>query len=202
MMKGLIFDIKRFSVNDGPGIRTTVFFKGCPLKCLWCHNPEGRSGNVQDVISSHMIGNKTFACSESIGREITINEVIDEIEKDRVFYEESNGGVTLSGGEPFFQFEFLAEILKNLKNKNLHIALDTTGYTNNENIIKIKEYVDIFLYDIKLMDDDLHIKYTGVSNNIILKNLKYLIKIFCFLTNNLYFYTKYLFECLNKCFFG
>ena len=175
MMKGVIFDIKRFSVNDGPGIRTTVFFKGCPLNCLWCHNPEGRSYKIQEVMGSHMIGYKSFACTETIGREITVNEVIDEIEKDRVFYEESNGGVTLSGGEPLFHFEFLFELLKTLKNKNIKIAVDTTGFTETEYLKSILEYVDLFLYDIKAMDDNIHFKYTGVSNKIIFDNLAFIL---------------------------
>jgi pyruvate formate lyase activating enzyme len=176
-MKGTIFDIRRFSVHDGPGIRTTVFFKGCPMGCIWCHNPESRKSNIEEVISEHRIGGKVFPCNEMIGKEMTVSEIIDEVKRDFIFYEESGGGVTISGGEPLYQFNFLKDLLKELGRNNFHTALDTTGYTEENLPEEICGDVDLFLYDIKHMDNDEHIKYTGLPNAGILKNLELLIKL-------------------------
>jgi len=162
--KGLIFNIQQFSVHDGPGIRTTVFLKGCPLRCWWCHNPEGlgfepkKNGRLE------------------IGKYYTVNELFDEIVKDRVFYEESGGGVTFSGGEPLAQIDFLEEILEKCNSVGIHTAVDTSGYTNISSIRKIVNKANLFLYDLKIMDAIQHLKYTEVSNTEILENLDYLMK--------------------------
>jgi pyruvate formate lyase activating enzyme len=174
-MNGFIFDIRRFSVNDGPGIRTTVFFKGCPLSCWWCHNPEGRSCEIQKAKKVDRIGDKTFIIDEVIGKEINAEEVMNEVDKDSIIYEESGGGVTFSGGEPLLQIEFLKSLLSESHKKYYHNVVDTSGYTHRNNLISILDLVDLFLYDIKIMDDEEHKKYTGVSNKIIFENLEYLL---------------------------
>ena len=173
---GLIFDIKRFSVNDGPGIRTTVFFKGCPLNCTWCHNPEGRFCKIEKSLRTNRIGEKEFVIEEQIGEEMKVQKVMEEICKDLIFYEESKGGVSFSGGEPFYQFEFLKELLISSKELNIHTAIDTSGYTPKENISGVLDYTDLFLFDIKQLVDEEHIKYTGVSNKTILDNLNFIIQ--------------------------
>jgi pyruvate formate lyase activating enzyme len=206
---GLIFDIRRFSVNDGPGIRTTVFFKGCPLKCVWCHNPEGLGREPElfwderrclgsthqcTVVCSKkalsgrhgewkLYGEKCNSCGECarrcptgafqiIGSNMTIDELVGIILKDRVFYEHSGGGATFSGGEPFMQPEFLGEVLSRCKQEQLHTAVDTSGYASWEVIGPLLAGIDLFLYDLKLMDDTEHRKFTGVSNRMVLENLK------------------------------
>ena len=172
---GIIFDIKKFAIHDGPGIRTTIFFKGCSMYCWWCHNPESQNIEpefIQKVgIKKGMLSAET---QEIIGRQTTVNEVMAEIEKDMIFYEESNGGVTFSGGEALHQPEFLISLLKRCKEKNIHTALDTSGYVEKEILVKTMDLVDLFLYDLKLIDDDKHTHYTGVSNKVILDNLRFL----------------------------
>ncbi len=205
-MKGIIFDIKRYSIHDGPGLRTTVFFKGCPLRCLWCHNPESQklkpqivwyenrcmgcldcynacSFNAIDTKNAISIvedrctlcGDCIKACStgalEIIGKEYEVVELVKEILKDELFFE-NGGGVTISGGEPFVQYEFLLALLKRLKEEKLHIALDTTGYSKEKELIETIQYVSLFLYDLKLMDSKKHKRYTGVENEMILNNLE------------------------------
>jgi len=168
-----IFDIKRYSINDGPGIRTTIFFKGCPLKCWWCHNPESQNTNPEETngcisrwkTSYEEKGNK-------IGRIVSIEYIMKEIEKDLPFYEESKGGVTFSGGEPMIQIDFLYELLEQCNRKEIHTAIDTTGFVDFKDFEKIYDLTSLFLYDLKLMDDGLHQKYTGVSNNVIHENLR------------------------------
>lgn len=172
---------------DGPGIRTTVFFKGCNLKCVWCHNPEsqtarpqimfykekcthcGRCGNVTEY-------NTDFICfndaKEICGKEYTLDELLKEILKDKSFYDNSNGGITFSGGECMLQIDFLCEILKKCKENGIHTAVDTAGNVPWEYFERILKYTDLFLYDIKLLDSEKHIKYTGCSNKVILDNLK------------------------------
>ncbi len=176
---GIIFDLKRFAIHDGPGIRTTVFLKGCPLRCWWCHNPESQKlaqeiygfGNSRRCASAHDSSN-----GQTIGREVTVPEVMAEVEKDVLFYDESGGGVTFSGGEPLMQPDFLSELLQACRQRAIHTAVDTTGCTDWSVIARINEYVDLFLYDLKLMDEHLHRKYTGVSNKGILRNLHKLCK--------------------------
>ena len=171
MNKGLIFDIRRFTVHDGPGIRTTVFFKGCPLSCIWCHNPEGQVRETEESIKTTVLDGKTFRKEEITGRWMTPEEVIHEIEKDHIFYDESNGGVTLSGGEPLMQPEFLAELLNGLKENGIHTVFDTSGYTTKSNFLSVIDKPDLFYWDIKLMNNADHKNYTGVSNRRILENL-------------------------------
>lgn len=170
-MTGTIFDIKRFAVHDGPGIRTTVFMKGCPLSCLWCHNPEGISPDIEHVPRSVKIGNKTFSESEQIGREVTPEMIMKDILSDRVFMEESGGGVTFSGGEPLMQYNFLVDVLKACNSEDLHTVVDTTGSVSPARLLEVARYTRLFLYDLKLMDDHQHRKWTGVSNRQSLENL-------------------------------
>ncbi|MHA1543310.1 MAG: glycyl-radical enzyme activating protein [Candidatus Hodarchaeales archaeon] len=156
--KGVIFDIKKYALHDGPGIRTTIFFKGCALNCWWCHNPEGISQSIES------------SCGV-VGREISVDELIDEIKKDWIFYEESKGGITISGGEPLLQIDFLSQLVKKVHSViDTSVTLDTSGFASWQTIELIKDEIDLFLFDIKLMDDELHQKYTGVSNKEILSN--------------------------------
>ena len=169
---GIIFDIKRFAVHDGPGIRTTVFLKGCPLRCAWCHNPESMSAAICEVPKTVRIGDKTFCENEMVGREITVEELMRELEKEKIFMDESGGGVTFSGGEPLMQPEFLNKALKACKNAGMHTAVDTSGYARWEILEKTAGLTDLFLYDIKIIDDEKHQEFTGVSNKLILENLR------------------------------
>ena len=207
MEKGIVFNIQKFCVNDGPGIRTTVFLKGCPLRCAWCHNPESHKKAPEllygadkcigcgacaricgEGAHSFDSGKHTFlrdkctccgACAEACpskalelsGGEKTGGEVIDEVLRDKIFYENSGGGVTLSGGEPLMQYDFAYAILKEAKVQGIHTALETCGYATREKIERIASVVDLFLYDFKLYDSELHEKYTGVGNGEIIENL-------------------------------
>ncbi len=166
MLKAMIFDIQRNSFVDGPGVRTTVFFKGCILKCKWCHNPESQSFEKQTLFN------------KPCGKEMTVDEVLQIVMKDKVFYDASGGGVTFSGGECMLQIDFLAEVLKRCRENGIHTAVDTAGHIKWESFEKIMPYTDMFLYDIKLATDELHQKWTGVSNILILENLKRLSKEF------------------------
>ncbi len=157
---GIVFDLKRFSVKDGPGIRTTVFLKGCQLRCVWCHNPESWNPALE------MVGN------ESIGREMTTSEVMEEVLADRIFYEKSGGGMTLSGGEPMMQFDFARELLEIAKANGVHTALDTCGFAPWERLQDLLPLVDLFLYDFKVTNPEQHRTLTGVSNELILENLQ------------------------------
>jgi len=172
--KGIIFDIRRFSVNDGPGIRTTVFFKGCPLSCWWCHNPESRERTEERSVRHVKLGGKDFERDEVTGKRTTAGEVMQEIERDRLFYDESGGGVTFSGGEPLLQEAFLFELLNRCRKSGIHTALDTSGYATRDAMAHIAPLAGLVLFDLKIMDHSLHLKYTGVSNIPILENLKYL----------------------------
>ncbi len=157
---GLLFDIKKFAIHDGPGIRTTVFVSGCPLTCWWCHNPECQIENGSN--------------GENLVQRKTVSEIIKEVERDIPFYDESGGGVTFSGGEPMLQLPFLTELLLECRKRGIHTAVDTSGYAEERDFSAILENVDMFLYDLKLMDDELHQKTTGVSNKKILSNLEFL----------------------------
>ena len=175
-MEGLIYDIKRFAVHDGPGIRTTVFFKGCPLNCWWCHNPESRKSCIERSTRSSWLDGVKYERIETTGEMISTEKLMDQIIKDKVFMDESGGGVTFSGGEPLFQPEFLKELLLKCRELKVHTAIDTSGYGEHSIFKKIAEVTDIFLYDIKLFNDIKHLRYTGVSNNLIWKNLEFLAK--------------------------
>ena len=175
-MKGTIFDIKHFAVHDGPGIRQTIFFKGCPLNCWWCHNPESQDLNSEKVIRINKLDGKEFPHEVSIGYQISVEELFNSISGDKIFFEESEGGVTFSGGEPLMQSDFLYEIANLCKKNGIHTCLDTTGFASEETIQKLAEVIDCFLYDIKLIDNTLHKKYTGVTVDSILSNLIWLDK--------------------------
>jgi len=175
-VKGLVFDIKRYAVHDGPGIRTTVFLKGCPASCWWCHNPESQHDLPESVIRLYSIDNKTFEEPEMVGRWMTSDEVWKEVKKEIVFADASGGGVTFSGGEPLMQPEFLAVLLKKFGKYGVHRALDTTGYASPDVFDAVLQNVDLFLFDLKIMDDKLHQIYTGVSNKPIMRNLDKLLQ--------------------------
>ena len=175
-MNGIVFDIKRFAVHDGPGIRTTVFLKGCPLSCRWCHNPESMSAEICSFPKTVRIGDKTFTEEETIGREISVNNLMAEIRKEKIFMEESGGGVTFSGGEPLQQHEFLLEMLQACHAEGIHTAVDTSGFASWSVLEKVAQYTDLFLYDLKLIEDTAHKHFTGVSNQLILSNLQRLLE--------------------------
>lgn len=193
----IISDIQRFCMHDGPGIRTTVFFKGCSLRCEWCHNPETQLCQREmlfykekcigcgacsecDKDTCILCGECAKGCPtgarELVGKEYTSEEVYEEIRRDVAFYGEK-GGVTFSGGECMMQIEPLTEVLKKCKEKGIHTAVDTAGYVPFENFEKILPYTDLFLYDIKLFDSKKHKKYIGVDNKLILENLKRLFSV-------------------------
>ncbi|MEI7492305.1 MAG: glycyl-radical enzyme activating protein [Bacteroidota bacterium] len=172
MIKGLVFDIRKFTVHDGPGIRCTVFFKGCPLSCRWCHNPESQCGLPETSTKSVSLDGRIFTEEETAGTWMEVDDILKEVAKDRVFYDESGGGITISGGEPASQPEFLLSLLKELKAIGLHTALDTCGHTEWKNMMATMDYIDLYLYDLKIIDEGLHLKYTGGANKLILENLK------------------------------
>jgi len=209
MASGLVYDIQRFSVHDGPGIRTTAFFKGCPLDCWWCHNPESiapyrevifRSdkcigcGACTDACPGELPGDERLsgpgechlcgACCDScptgaremVGEKMTPGELCRELEKDRVFYEQSGGGVTFSGGEPLAQPEFLLASLRECVRRGIRTAVDTSGCADPDVLDQVADEADILLYDIKHTDDRAHRKYVGVSNRQILDNLQRLVR--------------------------
>ncbi len=176
---GIVFDIKKYSLHDGPGIRTTVFLKGCPLECWWCHNPESR--NLRPDVVEKTVRRREFIThysenQDAIGKEVTVEEIIKEVEKDVIFYDESGGGVTFSGGEPLMQPDFLWTLLVECKERSLHTAVDTSGYAPFDVLDRMIQKTDLFLYDLKLMDDEEHQKYTGVSGMLILDNLNRLVE--------------------------
>ena len=158
---GIIFDIKHFAIHDGGGIRSTVFLKGCPMKCRWCHNPESQAKEPEN-----------FPGKVSIGERVSVEHVLAEIEKDTVFYDESGGGVTFSGGEPLLQPGFLSALLLECREREIHTIVDTCGYAVPQIFNSIIDKVDLFFYDMKLMDKEKHIEYTGVSNDRVNENLK------------------------------
>lgn len=203
---GKIFNIQRFCTSDGPGIRTTVFFKGCPLRCKWCHNPESQHIESELMFdkakcincmhcvslcknkchktdaSLHLIDRtKCISCGkcteascgalELVGKEMTPASVIEEVIKDKLYFDNSGGGITLSGGEPLFQDEFCFEVLRAAKEKSLHICIETCGAAPQEVIARSAEYVDLYLYDLKHTDSESHRSFTGVGNEKIIDNL-------------------------------
>ena len=185
-MKGLIFDIQRFSVHDGPGIRTAVFMKGCPLRCAWCHNPEGLERRRQlQFFAEQCIGcgscGKRDTLSDAAlcpsgalavcGQEMDADEVFSKILRDSIYYAD-DGGVTFSGGECLLQADFVAAVLKRAKDAGIHTAIDTSGAVLWSEIEKTLDVCDLYLYDIKCMDSDRHKKFTGADNARILDNLR------------------------------
>ncbi|MEI7908982.1 MAG: glycyl-radical enzyme activating protein [Verrucomicrobiota bacterium] len=206
----VIFDVKPYSINDGPGIRITIFLKGCPLSCAWCHNPEGMSPHRQKLYAK----NKCIGCStcvencpqqalrltpdgivtdanlcavcgicagvcptkaiEMSGRQVTVEEIMKVIRRETVTMDHSQGGVTISGGEPMMQSEFLIDLLDACGREGIHRAVDTTGLTTAETLLEVAKRTDLFLYDLKLMDAARHKQFTGVSNERILANLRLL----------------------------
>jgi pyruvate formate lyase activating enzyme len=175
VMKGLIFNVKKYSLHDGPGIRVTFFMKGCPLSCWWCHNPEGISPDVETVVQVRKIGEREFRHAENAGQFYTVDEIMEIAGRERIFLEQSGGGVTFSGGEPMSQPRFLTAALKELSQNGYHTAIDTSGYGSVQNFKSVIPYTDLFLFDIKHLDNDKHLKFTGVSNRRILANLRYLL---------------------------
>ena len=208
--QGLIFDIKRYAINDGPGIRVVVFFKGCNLRCGWCHNPEGISCNPEKMYSPAkclkcgtcvavcpenaitltsqgittdsdlctMCGECARVCPtkaiEISGKPESIPEIMDIIEKERPFFDQSGGGVTFSGGEPLIHLKMLTELLEECRDRGIHRAVDTAGHVSTGVLLEVARLTDLFLYDLKMMESDLHKRWTGVKNDLILHNLKVL----------------------------
>lgn len=208
MSTSLIFDIKRYAINDGPGIRVVIFFKGCNLHCAWCHNPESISAKAeklyspskcikcwscvvaceQDAISlsadgivtDHqrcvMCGKCCEACPalalEMSGKVMSIDEIIEIIEKERIFFEQSGGGVTFSGGEPLLHNELLIKLLEECGKRGIHRIVDTAGNVREKTLLEVAKQTDLFLFDLKMMDSELHKLWTGADNRLILQNLK------------------------------
>ncbi len=171
-MEGIIFDIKHYALHDGPGIRQTVFLKGCPLSCWWCHNPESRSREPFSFRKEEKVDGHVVVEQETVGRKITVQDLMKEIEKDTLLFEESHGGVTFSGGEPMLQFDFLLKVLKLCKHQEMHTCVDTTAYVSKEKLKQAAVFTDLFMVDLKQMDGALHKKYTGVDNALILENIR------------------------------
>ncbi|MHC6178919.1 trans-4-hydroxy-L-proline dehydratase activase [Clostridium sp. JNZ X4-2] len=201
-------NIQKYSIHDGPGIRTTVFLKGCPLNCWWCHNPESQKSGLEimffkekckgcglclekcpqkaiefvdgypvtDERKCTLCGKCSDFCTsnarEIVGKEMAVKDLMKEIIKDEVFYDESNGGVTFSGGEPLIHADYLNNVLKACKNRGIHTTIDTSGYADWQQFEKIIDNTDLFLFDIKHMSNEKHFKYMGVGNTVILENLK------------------------------
>jgi len=204
--RGLVFDIQRFSLHDGPGIRTLVFLKGCPLRCLWCDNPESqntepeiaespirciRCGNCFHVCPTGAISpdrwfidrQKCIQClkcvkicpsgaRDLIGKEMSVEEVMKEIRKDEIFYRQSRGGVTFSGGEPAYQPQFTTCILKDCKEERIHTAVETCGAVPWKQLVRLLKFTDLVLYDLKHANPDEHKRLTGKSNDLIIDNLR------------------------------
>lgn len=205
----LITSIQKYSIHDGDGIRTTVFFKGCPLSCVWCHNPETQnygkdvlydrercvgclscviacpqkaiSGDGDKVVTDLSLCDRCGTCNEYClqnireiaGKEYTIDELVKELKKDEMFYEESGGGVTLSGGEVMTSnMDYIEQLVKKLHRIGITVTIDTCGFAPYDNFKRLLPYIDTFLYDIKAMDNNLHQKYIGVDNTLILENLE------------------------------
>jgi len=210
--EGIIFNIQRYSIHDGPGIRTTIFLKGCPLRCKWCSNPESinptpeiflrdercdQCGKCLEVCIPQAISlgensieidrtkcDLCLKCEEicptnvinCTGKKVSVNEVVLEAMQDEIFYNNSGGGITISGGEPLFQPRFTLNLLKQFKERAIHTTLDTTGFASWEDFDEILNYTDLVLFDIKHLNSQIHLKFTGVKNELILRNLENALK--------------------------
>lgn len=163
-IKGRIFDIQKFSVYDGPGIRTIVFLKGCALRCRWCCNPESQEYDIQIM--------QTADGTKTVGKDVSVGNVIEEVLKDRPYYRRSGGGLTLSGGECLLQSDFSAALLEAAKKNGINTAIESTGFSKFENIEKLLPYLDLYLMDIKHINSKKHEEYTGKPNELILENAK------------------------------
>jgi len=195
-MVGTIFDIKEFSIHDGPGGRTTVFLKGCPLRCKWCHNPEGLTITPR-IMKKHTLCSNCMLCKQGCnhleckpfdvcihacpngcltvsGEEVDSKELAEKLNRDKSLFELTNGGITISGGEPLMQADFVCDLLNNLG--GIHTAIQTSGYADEETYKRVISKFDYVMQDIKLMNEKEHIRYTGVSNRKILKNIEWLKK--------------------------
>ncbi|MBG7631020.1 MAG: glycyl-radical enzyme activating protein [Bacteroidetes bacterium] len=215
MNTGLIFDIKKFAINDGPGIRLTVFFKGCNLQCQWCHNPESMSPKVQKmynakkcigavkcidncpnnalelsengIVTNYDVCNLCGLCAEvcptkafeMLGQEVSIKALMKKIDNEAIFFDQSGGGVTFSGGEPLMHAEYLLEALKECGKRMVHRVVDTTAFANQEIVLEVAKHTELFLIDLKVMDAKKHKEFTGVSNEKILSNITELAKTSC-----------------------
>ncbi len=173
-MEGVIFDIKHYALHDGPGIRQTVFLKGCPLSCWWCHNPESRSRQPFTYTKEEKLDGRIIREQETVGYRISVEKLLKEIERDTLLFEESGGGVTFSGGEPLLQFDFLKTVLQECRLREIHTCVDTTAYLPAEKLEEAARFTNLFLVDLKQMDDAEHRKYTGVGNARILQNIRLL----------------------------
>ena len=210
MVRGTVFNIQKFSVNDGPGIRTTVFMKGCPLRCIWCHNPESKRTQPEIMYNNskcvkcgaclsvcdkkahnvnkdvHILERSlcigcgkcadacVFGAIEISGKIMSADEVLGEVLRDKIFYDTSGGGMTLSGGEPMMQIDFTLELLRLAKENGLHTCMETCGYARSDDYKRVAPLIDIFLFDYKVTSPDLHKRYTGAENSLILENLSML----------------------------
>jgi pyruvate formate lyase activating enzyme len=208
MQTGVVFNIQKYSIHDGPGIRTTVFLKGCTLRCWWCHNPESQLGTPElslidnhclqcgrcvevcpfgepsgDAVLPHVDRQRCIRCGqcvavcsagarEMVGQTMTVDEVMKEILKDRIFYDDSGGGATISGGEPLVQPAFCRELLAACRAEDIHTSVDTCGAVSRDELLSLAPLTDLFLYDIKVMDQRRHEEHTGASNEKILANLR------------------------------
>jgi pyruvate formate lyase activating enzyme len=214
-VKGKVFDIKKFAIHDGPGIRSTLFLKGCPLKCIWCHNPEG----IEDRINLWYFERKCIQCDSCLSvcpnlaltkgtegepyikidhekcdssgacvtecpttaltfdsYELNVEEAVEKLLQDQIFYEQSGGGITISGGDPLFQHDFSKSVLKQCKDAGVHTAIETCMFARKEIFQSFFELVDLFIVDLKFLDETEHIKYTGTGNQLILSNFRSLVE--------------------------
>lgn len=162
--KGRIFNIQRFSIHDGPGIRTIVFFKGCYMRCAWCCNPESQEYKIQTLVENGK--------AKTVGRDVTVEEILPELLADEPYYRRSGGGITLSGGEALAQPEFARDLLRACQEQGLHTAIESTGNAPFSDIQEVLPYLDLYLMDIKHMNSEKHEEFTGVGNRLILENAK------------------------------
>ncbi len=172
--EGIVFRIKRYALHDGPGIRTTVFLKGCPLACPWCHNPEGQRAEIETMQAGGSQKEDGSGEQETVGWRTSVDDLLAEIEKDRIFFDTSGGGVTFSGGEPLMQVSFLTALLAGCRRWGIHTVVDTSGYASPDELQQAAAHTDLFLFDLKIVDPQAHLRLTGCDNQPILDNLAWL----------------------------